>query len=100
MVFEPRDGERFLWQWTFDAQTARGASISTRTLDIALTANKDMPPRCQPGYATDLPSYQICLNTKRTIAFQHTLFSSTPMSRLVNCVSIIVFLLIVVVMTE
>merc|ERR1712151_190405 len=56
-------GPKYLWIWVFDTFSDGVGTTRTVTGDHAMTASRNQPPRCLPGFAaSDGYQYQDCLD--------------------------------------
>jgi len=60
--FSRSDVGKSVFQWSLAIEDNCGHEETTFTKDYAITENRDSPPCCLPGYASDIPSYQQCLS--------------------------------------
>lgn len=57
---------KVLWQWQITIVDSCGSTIP-KTPDYAITSGAFEPPRCLPGYKTDVIAYQKCFDAAHTL---------------------------------
>lgn len=66
-IVEPREGEKYLWQWQMEVSTADVEDVTVKTNDLAKTAGKWQMPKCAPGWCLDSPRCQSCMSEGRLV---------------------------------
>lgn len=66
ITFDQSYEGKVLWQWQITIEDSCGTTIP-KTPDYAITSGSYEPPRCLPGYKTDVIAYQECYDAAHTL---------------------------------